>query len=99
MPVSGSTSQASKDASLTTSRRGFSIAPSPFNGVKFELGVVLVLGVLLLLIQGRLSDSLLVQSLILGGYGVLGMLWILWRTHQVLRRLEAQQDSVHGPQP
>ena len=84
--TTNTTSRQPEGASLTTSRQGFTITPSPFNGVKFELGVVLVLGVLLFLVQGRLSDSLWVQSLLLGGYGLAGMGWIVFRTRQVLER-------------
>lgn len=98
MPPSSNTTapqEHSKPDSLTTSRRDFTVGPSPFNGVKFELGVVLILGVLLFLIQGRLSSSLWVQSFLLGIYGVAGMGWIVFRTHQVLRRCQMQDDN-HG---
>jgi len=93
--TTNTTSHRPEDASLTTSRPGFTIAPSPFNGVKFELGVVLVLGVLLFLVQGKLSDSLWVQSLLLGAYGLTGMGWIVFRTRQVLDRHQGR-DHRHG---
>lgn len=95
--MSGHTTHRSNDASLTTSQNRFTVSPSPFNGVKFELGVVIVLGGLLLLVQGRLSDSLLVQNLLLAVYGLLSMIWVIWRTRQVLHRLEKQVNE-HGPQ-
>jgi len=97
MSSSSTTRNRQDRTSLTTSRQGFTVAPSPFNNVKFELGVVLVLGALLLLVQGKLSDNFLVQSLLLGGYGLASMGWIVFRTRQVLCRLN-QHDDSHGTQ-
>ncbi len=74
---------------------GFTVSPSPLNGVKFELAVVLVLGLLLLLAHGRLTGSLLWQFLLLGGYGLLGMIWIIYRARQVLTA--RRRSDVHGP--
>jgi hypothetical protein len=62
------------------------------NEVKLELAIILVVGVLLLLAQGRIVDSLFVQLLVLVSYGVLGMLWIIVRARQVLRRIARDQE-------
>jgi hypothetical protein len=76
-----------------TGRKGMTVAPSPLNEVKLELAIILVVGVLLLLAQGRIVDSLFVQLLVLVSYGVLGMLWIIVRARQVLRRIARDRES------
>lgn len=68
----------------------FTVPPSPFNAVKFELGVILVVGMLLLLIQWRINH-VLVQFLLLLSYGLLGMGWIMFRTRRILVRSLAEQ--------
>ncbi len=78
----------------SVARRSLSVAPSPLNGVKFELGVILLVGVILLLVVGRLVADAGTQLLLLAGYGVLGMVWLIVRTRRVLRRrLEEKRDG------
>jgi len=75
------------------------VAPSPLNEVKLDLAIILVVGALLLLVQGRLLDSLLAQLLVLASYGVLGMLWIVIRARKVLRRIARDRERrPDGPQ-
>lgn len=76
--------------------QGFAVAPSPFNEVKLDLGIILSVGVLLLLVQGRIMDSLFGQFLVLGGYALLGMGWMLIRTRRILSRLSSEQQR-HEP--
>ena len=68
------------------------VAPSPLNEIKLDLAIILVVGGLLLLVQGRLLDSLLAQLLVLASYGVLGMLWIVIRTRNVLQRIARDRE-------
>ncbi len=75
-------------------RRRFSVEPSPFNGVKLELGVILVAGGLLAALLERLASGAPAQFALLGGYGVAGMLWILVRTRRVLRREVCGRDGA-----
>lgn len=83
-------SEEQRTVSISHQKSGFTVPPSPFNTVKFELGVILVVGLLLLLIQWRIDD-LLVQFLLLSGYGLLGMCWIMFRTRRVLTQSLAEQ--------
>ena len=88
-----------KDSRSVTGGKGMTVAPSPLNEVKLDLAIILVVGGLLLLVQGRLLDSLLAQLLVLASYGVLGMLWILIRTRKVLQRsTRGQEPRPNGPQ-
>lgn len=65
---------------------GFRIAPSPFNGVKLELGVILLVGLLLLAVHDRFLTGLGPQLALLGGYGAASAAWLLVRTRRILRR-------------
>ena len=69
----------------------FTVAPSPFNVVKFDLGVILILGALLLLLQGRITSEILIQFVVLLSYGVLGMAWIVFRARRVLLKVAAKR--------
>ncbi len=69
--------------------RGFAVSASPFNGVKLELGIALVLGALLWLGAESITASTEAQLLILLGFGLLSTLWLVARTRAVLRRYEA----------
>ncbi len=69
------------------------VAPSPLNTVKLELAVILVVGFLLLLAQGKLLDSLLAQLLVLSSYSLAGMVWIVVRTRAILRRIARERES------
>lgn len=79
-------------------RRGkvLSVSPSPLNTVKLDLAVVLCLGLLLWLIQGLLGTGAVAQILILAGYGIAGMAWIMLRTYRVLRALSAHKTCAAG---
>lgn len=82
-----------------TGGKGMTVAPSPLNEVKLDLAIILVVGGLLLLVQGRLLDSLLAQLLVLASYGLLGMLWIVIRVRNVLQRIARDREQQpDGPQ-
>ena len=82
-----------------TGGKGMTVAPSPLNEVKLDLAIILVVGLLLLLVQGRLLDSLLAQLLVLASYGVLGMLWIVIRARDILQRVARDREQhPDGPQ-
>ncbi len=88
-----------KDSSSVTGGKGLTVAPSPLNEVKLDLGIILAVGVLLLLVQGRVLDSLLPQLLLLLSYGLLGMLWIVIRVRRVMARFGRERERhSDGPQ-
>jgi len=79
----------------------FTVAPSPFNSIKFELGVILLVGLLLLLLlaHGRLIGSPRLQFLLLAAYGISGMVWLIVRTRRILLRQQAAARQLpDGPQ-
>lgn len=79
-------------------RRGkvWSVSPSPLNAVKLDLAVVLCLELLLWLIQGLLGTGTVAQIVILGGYGIAGMAWIMLRTFRVLHVMSAHKTGAAG---
>ncbi len=81
--------------SIPRQRRVFTVAPSPLNEVKFDLGIVLVVGGLLLVVVARISDDAWTQVLILLAYGLLGMIWIIVRVRLVVGGIE-RSGIGHG---
>lgn len=74
-------------------RRNVSVAPSPLNRVKLELGVVLVATPLVwLMVERSLVDPGL-QLLALAGYGLAALAWLVARTRGVLRRAHNGNDD------
>ena len=67
---------------------GFTVAASPLNSVKLELAVICCMGVLLLLLQGRITGDSLLQFGLLAGYGCASMLWVFYRVRQVVRKAD-----------
>jgi hypothetical protein len=82
-----------KETHSVTGGRGFAVAASPLNEVKLDFAIILVVGVLLLLVQGRVLDNLWLQLLLLSSYGLLGMLWIIIRTRRVVVKLTHDRPS------
>lgn len=92
-----STMQGEPAPKVACPRRGFSIAPSPLNGVKLELGLILVVGMLLAVVHARIAHGVLAQLVLLGGYGLAAMAWLLVRTHRVLRRQARDRTAARRP--
>jgi hypothetical protein len=86
-----------KESGSVTGRRGFTVAPSPLNDVKLDLGVILTVGFVLLLVQGRVLESLWLQMLVLASYSLLGMIWIVVRTRRIMARLAREREQSNGP--
>ena len=79
--------------------KSFTVAPSPFNSIKFELGVILCVGLLMLLLTNRVIGSVWLQLALLAAYGLIGMAWLLIRTHRILvRQQAAARQGNHEPQ-
>lgn len=86
-----------REAHSVTGDKSLSVAPSPLNEVKLDLGVILVVGLLLLLVQGKVVASLTLQLLLLVSYGLLGLIWIVVRTRRIVARLAQVRDQDrHG---
>lgn len=75
--------------SVTRTRPAFTVAASQLNAVKFEFAVVLCLGVAVWLLHGWLASSVALQFVLLLGYGLIGMLWVILRARHVLNGARA----------
>ena len=74
-------------------KKGFTVNASPLNPVKLELGAIVIIAVFLLVIVEYLFQSNAVQLGVLGSYGVLAMVWLIFRVRQTLKNL---RKETHG---
>lgn len=72
--------------SVTRGSAGMTVAPSPFNAVKRDLGLILILLPLAWLIIHRLVDEPVAQAGWLAAFSLLAALWVLGRAWWVRRR-------------
>ena len=100
MSESQQDSQAKGAQSVARSRQGFSVQPSPLNSVKLDLAIILVMAVVLVIVVDRLVPSFFLQIIFLAAAGIVGMLWLLWRTRRVMRSsTTASQERRGGDGP
>ena len=72
--------------SVTQSGSKFTVAASPFNEVKLELGLVLVMAVIVWSLVESVIDDLALQLIVLAGFGVTAMSWLIWRVRRAEQR-------------
>jgi hypothetical protein len=73
--------------------RDVGVAASPFNGIKIELGFAILVGAILWLAADSITVNEAAQWLILLGYGLSSMGWLMLRTRTVMRRCVAGGES------
>jgi hypothetical protein len=73
--------------------RDVEVAASPFNGIKIELGFAILLGAILWLAADSITVNETTQWLMLLGYGLTSMCWLMLRTRAVLRRCVANGET------
>jgi len=81
------------DSLSARATKGFSVAASPFNPIKRDLGVILLVGVLLLLLSGHLGLRGGGELWLLFTYGVVAAVWLAWHTRQRLHALERERGE------
>ena len=64
----------------------FGVSASPFNGIKIELGFAIIFGAILWLAADSITANEGTQWLLLLGYGLVSMFWLVLRTRAVLRQ-------------
>ena len=82
------------DASLPRQRRGFTVAASPFNSVKLDLALIIIVAVVVVLVHKHLAESFLSQLAILAGYGFISMAWLILKTRRISRRMAEKNKAV-----
>ena len=86
-----------------TKKKGFGVAPSPFNGVKLELGVILSLGILIWFAIHYFIKETDLQLLLLLAFSVSAMLRLVFKSRKILRQIQnpstdsgnTQKESQH----
>ena len=82
------------DASLPRQRRGFTVAASPFNPVKLDLALIIVVAVVVILVHERLTESFLAQLAILAGYGLISMAWLIRKIRRISRSVAEENETA-----
>jgi hypothetical protein len=67
---------------------------NPFNRVKADFAILLIVGLILLFVSGRLFDSEGSELAFLGVYSCAGALWLVLRARRIEKRMRKQQN--HG---
>ena len=81
------------EPSLSRKKSGFTVQASPFNGVKLDLALILLIGVVVWLAHERVTENALGQLLFLVGYGVIAGAWVVVRTRYVAVKHTPSQDN------
>lgn len=76
----------------------FSVAPSPFNPVKFELGIWIIVMIPLGLFIHAQLESVALRLIILSAFSGVASLRILWRINQIQRQVRLNQNKVDQAQ-
>ncbi|HFE36876.1 MAG TPA: hypothetical protein ENK06_00470 [Gammaproteobacteria bacterium] len=76
-----------KRDSLPQTKAGFTVASSPLNPVKLELGIILVIAFFILIIVSYTVESILHQLALLLSYGAVSMLWLMFRVRKIMMKL------------
>lgn len=75
-----------KPRSVPGKPKNFAVPASPFNLIKLELGIILVVGLLWVLIVGVVVNSPALQFVLFVVYGFGAMAWLVTRTSRVLQQ-------------
>ncbi len=71
----------------------FAVSASPFNGVKLELALVLIVGLILWLVSEQLFPHRMEAFFMLIGYSLLAAGWIILRVRNIVKQLSDQVES------
>jgi len=86
-----------EDASLARKRRHLTVPASPFNSVKLDLAIIIFMAFIVLLIVSGVVEDAVMQILYLAAFGIVSMLWLIFRTRKITRALKAggQEQNHH----
>ena len=78
---------------MNRTESGFAVGASPFNAVKLELGLILVICVAILVAVDSITENVLIQVLILAVSGLSGFGWLFWRTRVVVAKMKKDKQQ------
>ena len=70
------------------SKQVFAVAASPFNAIKLELPIILILGFLLWAVLNSITDNDLTHIVVLFLYSLTGAIWLSLRIRFVSRQVD-----------
>lgn len=82
-----------KRHSVSQNKLGITVAPSPFNAVKFDLGLFIIIGFVFWLIHDKLIEGSGWQLLSLGVYGLGAMIWLVVKTNKIRSECEKNNNA------
>jgi ABC-type bacteriocin/lantibiotic exporter with double-glycine peptidase domain len=69
------------------------VSASPFNGVKLDLAIILIIGVVFFMIVPQLIQSFAMQLLVLSLYGLVAMIWLIHKTRKILSKHAQEREN------
>ena len=69
-------------------KSAFSVAASPFNGIKLELAIILIVGFVLWLVLDSITDNDLTHVAALLIYSCSAAAWLAWRVRSIVQQIE-----------
>jgi len=85
--------KAKEGASVSHECSRFTVAPSPLNGIKLELGIVLLIATTLYVVVEIALLTGWLQVIVLGLYGLSAGAWLTVRARRVLAAAVAERDG------
>ncbi len=82
--------------SVPHNKQGTSVNASPYNHVKFDLGIILILAVFVLVVVSAAEPRFFGQILYLAGFGLVSMVWLVVKIRRVTRSLEIDATGSNG---
>ena len=74
----------SKRGSVPQNGNRFTVSASPFNPVKLELGISIIIGIILVIVVGKIASDKLQQLGILIVYALVVTSWLIFRVRRLL---------------
>jgi len=85
-----------KSHSVPHNKRGTSVNASPYNPVKFDLGIILILALFVLVVVSAAEPRFFGQILYLAGFGIVSMVWLVVKIRRITRSLEIDSTGSNG---
>lgn len=85
-----------ESGSVTNKATGMTVEASPFNPVKLDLVLIIILAVPVFFIQDRMIDSAYGQIGLLLTFGLGALLWVVVRVRKILRKIHMDAAQVES---
>ncbi len=93
MPNSNKIKSYKTGAKVTTGVKGLQVADSPLNGVKLDLGLFILVGLVLFVLLENINISQGIRFLVLGVWALFMLVWVVLKTKAIIKKT-AQQGNT-----